>query len=66
MKNSKSIETLTHDIKAYKYWVDEFKKVLREAQKYGLSENEIKQGGNDIKKYRLKIKQLTNIFNKTL
>jgi len=66
MKNCKSIETLNHDIKAYNYWVDEFKKVLRQAKIYGLSENEIKQGGNDIKKYRLKIKQLQTIFNKTL
>lgn len=59
-------ETLNHDIKAYKYWIDEFKKVLRQAKEYGLSENEIKQGGNDIKKYRLKLKQLETIFNKAL
>jgi hypothetical protein len=56
----KEIDTLTHDIQAYMYWVDEFKKVLRQAKIYGLSINEIKQAGNDIKKYRLKIKQKTN------
>jgi hypothetical protein len=48
----------------YKYWIDEFKKVLRQAKEYGLNENEIKQGGNDIKKYRLKLKQVeTNLIN---
>jgi len=55
-----NIDTLNHDIQAYKYWIDEFKKVLRQARGYGLSINEIKQVGNDIKKYRLKIKQKTN------
>jgi hypothetical protein len=58
--NKQNIDTLNHDINAYKYWVDEFKKVLRQAKIYGLSINEIKQAGNDIKKYRLKIKQKTN------
>jgi len=58
--NKQNIDTLNHDIQAYKYWVDEFKKVLRQAKIYGLSINEIKQAGNDIKKYRLKIKQKTN------
>lgn len=58
--NKQNIDTLNHDIQAYKYWVDEFKKVLRQAREYGLSINEIKQAGNDIKKYRLKIKQKTN------
>jgi hypothetical protein len=55
-----NIDTLNHDIQAYKYWIDEFKKVLRQAREYGLSINEIKQAGSDIKKYRLKIKQKTN------
>ena len=59
----KIIDTLTHDIQAYKYWVDEFKKVLRQAREYGLSINEIKQAGNDIKKYRLKLKQKINEKN---
>ena len=54
----KSIETLNHDIKVYKYWVDEIKKELRVAKKYGWSETEIKQGGQIIKKYRLKLKKL--------
>lgn len=58
-----TIEELTHDIKAYKYWVDEFKKVLRASKLYGLSMNEIKQAGNDIKKYRLIIKEKETILN---
>jgi hypothetical protein len=58
-----TIEELTHDIKAYKYWVDEFKKVLRASKFYGLSINEIKQAGNDIKKYRLIIKEKETILN---
>jgi hypothetical protein len=58
-----NIETITHDIEVYKYWVDEFKKVLRASKFYGLSTNEIKQAGNDIKKYRLKIKLLQASLN---
>lgn len=60
---AQNIETLIHDIKAYKYWVDEFKKVLRASKLYGLSMNEIKQAGNDIKKYRLIIKEKETILN---
>lgn len=58
-----TIEELTHDIKLHKYWVDEFKKVLRASKFYGLSMNEIKHIGNDIKRYRLKIKQKETILN---
>jgi hypothetical protein len=54
----KSIKTSTHDIKVYKYWVNEIKKELRVAKIYGWSINEIKHAGDNLKKYRLKIKQL--------
>lgn len=67
MKNNtltpQEIDTLIHDINAYKYWVDEFKKVLRASKFYGLNTIEIKQAGNDIKKYRLIIKQKEAILN---
>jgi hypothetical protein len=59
----KNIDTITHDIEVYKYWVEEFKKVLRASKFYGLSTNEIKQAGNDIKKYRVKIKLLQSYLN---
>ena len=59
----KNIDTITHDIEVYKYWVEEFKKVLRASKFYGLSTNEIKQAGNDIKKYRVKIKVLQSYLN---
>lgn len=65
MKNRKSIKTLDHDIKVYKYWLDEIKKELRAAKAYGWSIKEIKQGGSILKKYRLKLKELEAI-NKTL
>jgi endonuclease IV len=58
-----SIETITHDIKVYNYWVDEFKKELRVAKNYGWHINEIKQAGNNIKRYRLKIKLLQASLN---
>ena len=54
----KGLKTLTHDIKVYKYWVNEIKKELRVAKIYGWSINEIKHAGDNLKKYRLKIKQL--------
>lgn len=66
MKNNLTLfQKVSEDIKESKYWVHQFKKVLRQAKEYGLNEYEIKQGGNDIKKYRLKIKQLESIINKT-
>jgi hypothetical protein len=52
------------DINFYNYWLDEDKKVLRQARKYGLNINEIKQYGESIKKLRLKIKQLETQINK--
>ena len=61
--NDETIETLTHDIKAYQYWVDEFKKVLKDAKSYGLSLNEIKQAGDNIKKYRKTIKEKETFLN---
>jgi hypothetical protein len=63
MKKRQNIDILTHYIEEYKYWIDEAKKVLRQARGYGLSINEIKQAGNDIKKYRLKLKQKINEKN---
>jgi hypothetical protein len=53
----KDISKLDHDINTYKYWIDIFKKVGRQAKAYGLSSIEIKQLGNNIKKYRLLIKE---------
>jgi uncharacterized protein Yka (UPF0111/DUF47 family) len=58
-----TIEELTHDIKAYKYWVDEIKKELRVAKNYGWSMNEIKRAGDALKKLRLSIKQKETILN---
>ncbi len=57
------IKTLIHDIKAYKYWVDEIKKELRVAKNYGWSMNEIKRAGDALKKSRLSIKQKETILN---
>lgn len=51
---------LKNDIQLYNYWIDECKKVLRQAREYGLSINEIKQYGKSIKKYRSIIKQKIN------
>ena len=65
MKNqifNESIDTVAHDIKVYKYWVNEFKKVLSSAKYYGLSINEIKEAGDNIKKYRLTIKEKETIL----
>lgn len=53
----KDISTLDHDIKAYKHWIEEFKKVGRQAKAYGLSAIEKKQLGNNIKKYRSLVKE---------
>jgi len=60
---TQTIKSVEQDIQLYKYWVEQCKKVLRVAKDYGLSENEIKQNGNSIKRLRLKIRQKETILN---
>jgi mevalonate pyrophosphate decarboxylase len=60
---TQTIKSVEQDIQLYKYWIEQCKKVLRVAKEYGLSENEIKQNGNSIKRLRLKVKQKETILN---
>ena len=60
---TQTIKSVEQDIQLYKYWIEQCKKVLSLAKGYGLSENEIKQNGNSIKRLRLKLKQKETILN---
>jgi hypothetical protein len=60
---TQTIKSVEQDIQLYEYWIGQCKKVLRVAKEYGLSENEIRQNGNSLKRLRLKLKQKKTILN---
>jgi len=60
---TQTIKSVEQDIQLYEYWIGQCKKVLRVAKECGLSENEIRQNGNSLKRLRLKLKQKKTILN---